>query len=60
MAAISSTPPYTAVGTAAKWCSPIHAVVNGNSDGQNNRCRFAHNTTPDTRWLIDSMWWWFQ
>ena len=38
-----------AVGSGAKWFSPIQAVANGNSDSQNSRCRFAHSTPPLTR-----------
>ena len=41
----------------AKWFSPIHAVVNGVSDSQNNKCRLAHNTGPLTCLTACSMWW---
>ena len=41
-----STAPYSAVGRGAKWFSPIQPVMNGVSDSQNRRCRFAHITLP--------------
>ncbi len=44
--------------TRAKLFSLIHAVVNGISESQNNRCRFAHRIPPVTRWVAWSMWWW--
>ena len=45
-------------GVCANLVSSIQAVVNGNSDRQNNSARFAHSTPPlacRTRW---NMWWW--
>ena len=42
-------------GAAAKWFSPIHAVVNGTSDSQNSRWRLAHSTGPVTRRIACSM-----
>src|SRR6266702_2025594 len=42
MAAARSTAPYAAVGSGAKWFSPIHPVANGTSESQKRRCRFAH------------------
>ena len=58
MAAISSTTPYSAVGQAAKWFSPIQPVAKGISESQNSRCRLAHSTPPDTCEAACSMWWW--
>ena len=43
------------VGTAAKCVSPIHAVVNGVSESQNSRCRFAQRIPPVTRCVRCSM-----
>ena len=37
-----------ATAQAAKWDSPIHAVVTGVSESQKSRCRFAHSTAPLT------------
>ena len=39
----------TAVGSGAKWFSPIQPVANGTSDSQNSRCRFAQRILPFTR-----------
>ncbi len=36
-------------GVRANRDSSSHAVVNGNSERQNNRARFAHSTPPLTR-----------
>jgi hypothetical protein len=38
----------TQYGTAVKWFSPIHPVVNGNNESQNNRCRLAQSIAPVT------------
>ena len=57
IAAINRTKPYRADGAAVKWFSPIHAVVNGMRESQNNRCRFAHRIPPVTPPEACSMWW---
>ena len=44
-----------AYGSGAKQFSPIHPVMNGMSESQKRRCRFAHNTLPLTRSTACSM-----
>jgi hypothetical protein len=43
---MSSTNPYAAAGNVVKWFSPIQPVVNGMSESQKSRCRFAHSIEP--------------
>jgi hypothetical protein len=44
-------------GVRWKWDASIHCVVNGNSDRQNSRARFAHKIAPVTRAVSWNMWW---
>ena len=54
-AAMSSTTPY---GVLARSFSPSQAVVTGNCDSQNNKCRFAQSIRAVTSSQVFSKWWW--
>ena len=51
IAGISNPTPYTAVGTGAKWFSPIQPVAKGINESQNSRCMLAHSIMPLEKFL---------